>query len=201
MLREIELRFNGLDYIKQCLSAGHKVVKQLLHLPLNSGRVWMYASPNLDPSEIQSFKWGGVIRKYQTISEVDFHLEQFIFSYLSVTSPERKYLITQDINTYPTDPGLGSYEGRFFTYGSEVYHFLVWDGENTHRDLIMEVLNRGGTANSMLNVSLLTLLPTELDLPLGHSVESSMINALVQNTQHIIVEAFDGEGYIIWSRN
>jgi len=142
-----------------------------------------------------NFDSGGWLSRFTSRTAIDADLAAFIVAFLGHGS--NRYLVAQDFNSIPGDPWLQTSKIPYFTVHEEVYLFL--DGYHADTGRVISVLHDCNTANSILNIAMLT------ELVEGHQIESTeelssiTLQALAASTQHIIVEAFDGEGMLLWS--
>ena len=216
MIGRFEFGDEALDYVRSCLASGKTLSAHLLQLPLDTGRVWAYLPENVAPEAARSFRMGGVIPIDQdaeveifsdgklaaTLIPVRTHplgvrteqvLLQFISSYLSESG--ERYVVFEHALAHPTDPFIQTGTSKFFSYGPEVYHFLSSQDVN-----LAQIHDTVRSASSYLFIASLTSLPVKQDIQPRQEVSLDTLKTLSNNTVHIIVGAYDGEGELIWSK-
>ena len=80
---------------------------------------------------------------------------------------------------------------RFSNYGNdEVYYILTRpeDGRDTIGDTLGDTLGHWGTA----------VCSSCAQIPEGEITDESFFDEVVRNTKHILMSAFDGDGFLIW---
>jgi len=210
VLTEINFGPEAISYIRSILADGKTLAKQLTNLPLESGHVYAYLPNDVSPEAARKFESGGIIpladdsvAEIQGIKIVPVRTHELgIESYKRLLSFISKYLhgsncyaVFEDDSATPYDPWILSYQGPFFMYGSEVYHFLTSHTRDT--DTIAAVKSH---AYSRLLIAVLTTVNGMPDIQIRENVTPQVLQVFADNTSHIIVSAYDGEGELIWSR-
>jgi hypothetical protein len=135
---------------------------------------------------------------YQGRGNADEMLAHFILSYLQ--EGHGRYAIFQDWNSMPDSPWLSEGDYPYFIFGGEVYNFLSSASPNLDADRILDVMRGGYTANSRLNAGVLTTAPGIPGLTVGQAIRSDVQQALSGGVEHVIVDGFDGDREIVWSK-
>ena len=92
------------------------------------------------------------------------------------------------------------YEGNLFKicgihYLDEIYYFN--NNTNTNSTLLSQCFQ---TSYAIWH-SLCLLHTSKIQFQIGSNVDSNILKEICQHTSHIIISAYDGEGYIIWGRS
>lgn len=190
-LGEDALRFVE-DKLKEGLS-----LSQLVHhrLELRSGSLQAFLPLDADISSVQNrsaedFRWGGVTKTGGSL-EI---LTSFVSSYLN--SLPDSICIFEYANARSTDLLLQCEKPGVLTFGLEVYYAATQhDGSS---DVISAVIN--DTDSLWTHVGFLAVAPGHITN--GHSAVLALedLESIADGVEHIIVGAFDGEGYLIWSK-
>ena len=195
--RRTQLGMTALDYLRLCLSAGQTLIARQLDLPLDRGSVWAFLPDEL-PTGVElnpEHSLSTSIPDYRGKTDADVRLSDFISEYLRGAGT---YAVFQNVLVSPGDPWL-SRQDHFFTYGPEIYHYL--DSGDSDSGLMLDVLRRGYAANSRLNSGVLVCAPEMPEIMPEQVITRDMIDMLAAGVDHIIVEAFDGDREIIWSKH
>jgi hypothetical protein len=201
--REIELGAAGIAYIRECLEAGKTFARLLLQThDLNMGKAVTKLPASVDDEAAKDFDSGGKLPELyprttnlQAVPDSDFLMMPEINRFLSESSAN--ICILEDSLANPTDPFLQSVKTRYSAFQDEVYHLICQPDNNS--DTISKTLRQ---AHSWLTIGALTSAPEEMGVcaQLGE-LKLSSLTTLAQKAQEIIVGAYDGEGYVIWTAN
>lgn len=209
MSRPRALRPVALEYIRDRLRQGRTLSSLLLRLNLAIGQVWTYLPPEIDEEMAHQLTQGGIARSIQSLPT--FHTG---FGYLepvmTPSTPQVIALIQRFLQTRAeaycvfeaalaklTDPViLRQHEQPYFFFDDEVYYFLT--GQDLDAQRIDGAIR---AARSYLLTGVLTTTP-----PGSHTIQARQpitlqeLQILVERTEMIVVGAYDGEGFVIWSR-
>ena len=116
-----------------------------------------------------------------------------IVKYLSA-APGR-LCVLEDPMERSSGPGLGVYRSRLVTCAEYVYFVLCAD--DTHRQRIEMALREA--ASAWITYGFMTTVPPGWNPDSGHFSKEDM-EFLADKTEKIIVDAFDGEGWLIWEK-
>ena len=191
---------SAVDYLRLCFGAGQSLIGEQASLPLESGNVWSYLPPSsMDASRANpKYSLQGIIPSIGSRGKADILLARFILHYLQEGSG--RYAVFQD---WKLTPNIGvpiNWLDHFFTFGSEVYHIIQYADIDLRAGNILNIMHRGDLANPRMNAGVLTAandLPTIMP---GQEITPDMMRKLSSGVEHIIVDAFDGEREIIWSK-
>jgi hypothetical protein len=211
-------RFLGMparEYVIRRLSDGRTLAAMWRQvLDLHAGVVWTYLPETVpdavaeDP-EHEDLARPSVPPEYtQTRSEDDDRAEilrapsrapvhRLIDTFLH-SSPDA-YCVVDDRMLNPSEARADRDRGiPFFFYEEDVYLYLASAQVDEAKTRIPTMLH---LVPSWLILGALTLVPggDRFILP-GSEVRRDQLEAAARGTQHIIVGAYDGDGYVIWSR-
>ncbi len=189
MLERIPLGPEAIAHIRWSLSSSGRTLSTLLQaLPLESGRAFTFAPSGTDRAPLARFREGvlGSIEAYAGIAS-------FVMAYLERTST--RYFVLEDVLVESGDPWLQSMPGNYVRYGLEVYHFV--SGGDVSEDAVLQAIDnaKGYVTNAILTGGM-----SGPVLQRGDDVSEQQLMALCTSTDYIVVEAYDGEGFVIWSR-
>jgi hypothetical protein len=194
---QFNLDSSAIEYLLSYISKAKKhytFPKSLLtDITVEKGHVITYLPVGTDPKYLREFFYGGVASLNKTqqwfASKVNDFLREDIHNcclfpdYLI----KPKYLSTTELDT------------NYLVIYNQIYHYL----NNNHIDDLDFIVNtiRASDSGSIL-IGILTKLVNNSEYFKGiKEFSKKEINILVQNTQKIIIGGWDGEGYLIWSKN
>ncbi|MBS1912961.1 MAG: hypothetical protein JST22_13325 [Bacteroidetes bacterium] len=193
----VELGEEGLRFIERNLENGLSL-SQLVRrrYQLQSGLVWAPLPPDVDKSSIENrsakeFRWGG-------LTEVGGSLEiltSFVSRYLESLSGG--ICIFEYANAKSTDPVIQRETSGILTFGLEVY--CVVQSCRADPDTIAAAIR--GSDSLWTHVGFLSASLAGLPDENRAALALEDLESIADGVEHIIVGAFDGEGYLIWSRN
>jgi hypothetical protein len=193
MLKKVQLGSEAIRYIAGSLSEGRSLSKYLLVLPLEKGNVTTWVDSATDHVALTHFKTGGIIAG-EARRKADRMLARFVSSYLA--QADTRYGIFEHALASEGDPFLLTKRINYFVHKSEVYFFVTSkDGTPTKVDEAIKV------ARTYFFTGLLADLPDSQNIMNHQEADITLLKSLVDNTNHIIVGAYDGEGNLLWSRD
>jgi hypothetical protein len=183
----VHLPASARSYVREVLTRGLTVCQLAAQeCKLESGDIFAFLPPDIDPSTLRSFTSGGVIACEGS--------KDHLIEYLS--SLDDCLILFESRYALSGDPFLRDCVSRILTLGTEVYHF-AHSGDSIED--LNTALRESGTAieTSMLAFS---LGGTNAD---SYVSDGSLrnIGRLISACVVIAVSAFDGEGYVLWSAN
>ena len=190
MLQQVDLDSAAISFLRSYLASGYTLARYLAGLPLETGRVITYLTPAVVLEPGRRFDTGGVVSRAETEPQV----VDLIGQYLRGPDQHTHYAVFEDAVTRPGDPVLQSSRAAFVTYGSEVYYILTPATSDPSR--IIQAVRQ---ATSHRFVGILAALPGDTPLDSG-VVTTDVLMTLAQAAEVILIDAFDGEGYLIWLR-
>ena len=186
MLKLVKLDPDSIEYVRERISWGKQIGKHLLDLPLNRGEVTAFLPESIAVDRRRNLLAGGIGQTDQLVEPI----VDFVSEYLSNNS--RKYVIFDDPlaqkNTILQDE-------QIFVCGSDVYPFVT-STDNYRERLKGELISIG----TWYFIGVLTSLDEESDIILtGETITDKKLQMLASRTDHILVNAYDGETLVIWS--
>jgi hypothetical protein len=213
-IKEIELGDEGIQYVRQTLGQGRELSKLLLEiLDLKSGELKAILPRGTAPDEVNQFLLGGKLpptgkattvelwgsRKFQAIEVPNMNnaLVSHIAAYLK--SSDIAFCIFENALFSAGAAWLKQTSVQTVTFGSSVYHFLC--AGQTGADLIESTLKRAKSV-SPPTVGILSRLPQGciLNPQLGR-IELAELRKIAEQCEKLVVGAYDGESYLIWSKS
>jgi hypothetical protein len=212
-LKKIRLGVEALGYIKAHLLRGGRLSHCLLELvDLHRGSVLTYLPGTVTDADAQDFSSGGKVSTPGN-SGARFHvkgadgttwtmvptadsdevLARIVHKYLE-TGADRVCILENAV-ARPGDPSLKSTE-QILVFNNEVLHWLSSDKD------LSTILNTIHRARSWRFVCVMTLAK---DLPMppapGQELSDAHLRCVAAQAEALAVDAYDGEGYLIWSRS
>lgn len=154
------------------------------------GHAFALAPADSDATRLTEFHEGvlGSAAAASTFEQVS----SFVVAYLQRPGP--RYLVFEDVLEEAGSARLERSTVRTFTYGKEVYHFLGRK-EATAEAVLQTIANaRGYVTNGILTGG-----PSVPALRRRGHVVAAQLKALADATDYLISEAYDGEGFVVWT--
>lgn len=116
---------------------------------------------------------------------------------------EGRLCVFEDYPARPTDPWFQrrEFQSKVFVFGEEIYHIVDW----RTAEEIRTTINAAEAAWPPL-IGALTSVPQDnrlfCELPMTRfgTLHKEDLKIMAQRTEKIIVGAYDGEGYLVWSK-
>jgi hypothetical protein len=212
VLIEFKLGPAALEYMRECLAHGKTLGQYLLKREdLANGGISTYLPVDLPAEAVQDFRTGGKLKRdpkgfrywregertfrAEPVPNTDPWLASVVQEYLR-SEPDR-VCVFENSSAAPGHPWLLSSGMGTVIFESEVYHFLC------SRDLVNEekILTTIGRTKSWLFYGTMTALSGASNLPLETgTIAREALEMFAQRAEKIVVGAYDGEGYLIWSK-
>jgi len=195
-----------MSYLKSRLDDGFVLAHLLLGLPLDGGTTKICVPDGLSDARVREFKEGWLnVAGYDGDTQEAVRIEagfdgarysrDLIANYLMGGAD--RYAIFEDPIASPRDPWLQEDDGigQIFTCGQHVYHFLhARDLNESALRLFYEV----GRCH-WVSVGILTrFAPNRLRHRM--TVDIGVLKQLAAASEHVLVDAYDLESDIVWSR-
>lgn len=211
--REIILGIESINYVRQHLATGLTLSTHVLQtIDLNTGQVATGMPEDMVWGKLYDFDHGGIlasesksipIKRMETEDGKHFVMKRIprAFSFTLDTVERflrddvKNILILENANARPTDPVLKRSKSTILTFHNEVYHLII--GKPSKEDIRRSIVE---SESLWTLVGFMTSLPTEADFPSTKELSLDMIGLLAENTQKILIGAYDGEGFLIWQR-
>lgn len=188
MLTKVKLGSRGIKYIKGEFLNGNDLALSLLQLPLELGDVITYLPESLKNDNTISFTDSMMLSKGISIrSESQNKIAGFIISYLK-TVPEA-YAIFETLGEVG-DEWVKLKDMIYFSFESKVYQFLTQNDLSDEK--VKNALNMARDFPFICILSKITHPINEREV-----ITQDRLKEIVKSTNHIIVGAYDEEGYLI----
>jgi hypothetical protein len=216
LFTEYSLGAEGVRFVLASLSAGRTFAKRLLERrPIVAGTAATHLPQDaaVDRTALLNFSSGGKLLVASPVPwevSVDFRAPTDDVHEMTLVPNTNDFLVTlianhlarsdthvclfEDANARPDDPRLSFVSTRFATIGDDVVHFL--QGPRAGLDDVDRLIR---VASSWLVIGALSSLPETGFLRDRAPIEDRDLRQLVDQTQRIIVGAYDGEAYVVWS--
>ena len=163
-LVEIALDADGIEYVEQCLRRGMGLCRELLRLPVASGRVFAPIPRQKGLGRAKSFDEGGLMARRDTIAWLAKHALH------SWDADPSGILVFQDIWASPSDPPVQiSRQNRFVTE-SNVYYFLEKNADSSDLDRTLSALT------SYLLIAVFTMIQSLVQLITGNEMRGRVMS-------------------------
>ena len=137
---------------------------------------------------VVDYEDGGITSRESSISWLVEKMQRFL------NQEKDRVIIFQDAFAKKEDPYIQKSNLHILTYRDEVY-FAIFENKAQDSEYVKETLIK---ADSHFMVGIMSSLP-EFHLPLEGELNMDVITILARSTEHVIVSAFDEEGYILCS--
>jgi len=192
MILEYELGPGGLSYMRNRLSLGNEIARQVATLPLHLGRAFALLPEGIEASALAKLEEAGAGKGH--VEEITNTVAEHLHEELS-KSPTR-LLVLEHALARSSDPCVLRDPGPMFTFQSEVFFFL--ESRASSPEAVLSLMRRALTAYGLIGT--LTELSGAPTIQNRQEVASETIHDLTANTLEILVQVFDGEAYVIWQR-
>ena len=201
------------QYVRESLSQGHTLARTVLQvLPLSHGQITTFLPPSIAPQSVDDFRAGGKLptppssqwkwgqahgKSYRMVPvpNTDNELMAEIKNHLM--SGENNVCILEDSVVMAGDPVLQKCVTRYAILGDDVYYLLFHDVAKD--EMIFRAIRQARSALPIL-IGLMAVYKEPKQLGSGGSISLVQLEALVRDALRLFVGAYDGEGYLIWSK-
>ena len=193
MLKKLVFSLEAIAYMREQLASGNILAQRLLALPLEAGLAVSYLPEAVDMETARDFAHSITLRTgIQVTAEVEAEAVTFIAAYLRQADDSIAIFETQ---ARPGDAWLTkAHDFQFFAYDTEVYGYVT--SQEWHPSEVMAVFRHRREYPYVAN---LTSLPGDDVDHWRLEITLTLLEQLAERTVHILIGAYDGEGYIIWS--
>lgn len=209
-LRTYVLGDKAVQYIESRLSLGKTFATLLLEkVDLKKGTVKTLLPEGFSEVEVNEFNVGGKLSQPSSdqwrytlsprgellrmtpVPNTDAHLRGQISSFL--LSRQNSICIFEDANMLPSDPTFRSLRTRHAEFNDDVYHYLLMTDSDNQITLTLK------EAKSWLLIGAMCTCPRAWSSELSNLTQECLMD-LAQRAEQIIVNAYDGEGYLVWEK-
>lgn len=171
--------------------------KEIIHLSLNDEN--NLKESGLGEGLVDAAKFVGQYHgipsvRIEPVPNTDFWLTKVISEFL--ISDKNSICIFEDVMAKATDAWLAKRKSQIFTYNNEVYHF----GKNASKKSINNTLKHAKTTYPPMVGILTNFNIGNITIKDSDEITLDILKIFVENIKGIIIEAYDGEGYVIWEK-
>lgn len=210
-IREIRLGPAGLDYVRECLADGKELSQNLLQsLDLERGNVTTFLPIETPEEEAYQFRFGGKVPQIDSGSPVPQGqrehqmsptpnmitvLTDLVEAYLKTAN--QASCVVEDPLTAPGDAALRNAPVTPWVCGQSVFYVLkAVDADRRS----IEAMLRAASSISPPTVGALARWRVGEGVPISGVMDIQEIREFAMHTEKIFVGAYDGEGFLIWSK-
>lgn len=201
------------QFVTDRLADGNTLARAVLkYLPIAQGCIRTFLPLGAVPQSLKDYgtggklptpdvsEWKGTQHGDETLLMIpvpttDSWLAARIRSHL--LRDENNVCVVEDALKRPTDAVLHRVPTKFAACGDEVYHLLF--PEDAHEDPILATL-RAAKSSVPTFIGVLSRWPRATLNAKPKVLSVDELQALAVETQELFVGAYDGEGYLVWSR-
>jgi hypothetical protein len=211
--REIQLGEEARNYMSSSLAVGKELSASLLRTVTFSTGVLSTSLPvEVTWEEANQFRVGGKLRsprngvhmtsadgtgKAVPIPNLDDLIVSVVETHLRLE--RRAYCVFEDAIARPGDPWLERTHLALMMSREAVYYLLT--SEDANRERIEATVRRAKSISPPL-IGALAFLPVDEQLPRAdRALTDRDFSSIATQTESVIVGAYDGEGFVIWSRH
>jgi len=194
MLRQVVLSDKALKHIRDELAYGDVIAESLLqYINFEQGIIYTFLPDDVKDIESLDFR-DSVSKNYQAMyGETHKIIAEFIKTYLS---QHKNGIVVFETLASPNDTFLKYKEPQYFSNQQKVYLYLV--NENADVQEANEIISG---ARGYPCIGILSSLPRGETIQTQQIVNDNFLQQLVVETEHIIIGAFDQDGFLFWSKN
>ena len=189
-MRAYKLGPAALEYVERELQAGGPLASQI---KLFTGEVWAYLPPDaVEFQQIENFKEGGVFTA-EDAWDISQAVTSFVKDFLQASTSN---LMLAEDQFFGMDDPPNSENPHLLAYAGITYSYLNAELASLNDSEIEDGIN---SASSYPQIVLLTRITSGSVLPAREEIDEKVAQELVDNLCHMIVGAYDEEGYVVWS--
>jgi hypothetical protein len=182
---------DGLEYVREQLSKGGPLSRELIN-SLDGGFAWEFVLADMPSSQQPGgYLVGGALDAEQASTLWSIYAD-FLREF-AMSNPSR-VLLFEDQFFKMSDPCLTATES-LFEWNGVTYHYLPYRGTTLSSATIEEAITMSSDYPRIV-----LAIERPVTLPSRSGLASNLANELVQGIKHVVVGAYDGEGFIAWSR-
>lgn len=211
--REIHFGREAVEYIRECLADGNTFAQLLLAgMDLDAGQTITVLPQEVGDESAREFRTGGKLPvpphaqkvfagpdgsqwRMEPKPSMELHLVTTIREFLGAES--ERIVMFENHSASPGDPFLARSGTQILVHQDEVYHFLISDDHEPAK--IVQTVRVAESPHlficAMTSVSNRDSWPSQTGKVTREELEN-----LVKRTERIVIGAYDGEGYLFWSR-
>lgn len=184
-----------IKYIRKWIRNSNYYLSTLItRMNLENGIVKTYLAEGTDYSKAIDFH-GHIVGVYDGQDFIEgsrYLVSQLIHRYLQHNN---NCLVSENWYDQLSDPHFEEYNKEYLFYRDELYYVVSGRKDKPIRDIEQ--------AFAVINPfqGLLTSFPEDNSIERGEQVDAEWMQKLVSNVRALIVEVYDGSGYLIWTRD
>lgn len=197
IIGEIPLGFDGLRYIREELELGRKLARTLAQVPLKTGRVVTYFPPDVPEVAVHRFGRDGSlsnISREACLAHAEF-IRNFIFAFLSPEGHQVGLALFEHPYAKKMDPAIQRLKVPHCYLEEDVVFFAASPTS------LQEVGRLMRLSGGYPHIGALVRLLSDSDIPQDRAeLSESTLRVYAQNCKHLVIGAYDDEGFLVWSR-
>ena len=192
MIKKVNLDNKAIEYIRNELLSGNDLATFLLKLPLETGHVTTYLHDALNSEDIEGFNLSIFLTKNLVMMN-DTHDQMIDFISTHLESSRDSYAIFETLGELG-EGWLKSITVPYFSYNSKIYICLACT--DTSAEMIKSAM---GKARGYPFICALTYF--NLAITNGEVLSEDKLETLAKSVDHVVIGAYDEEGFLIWSKS
>lgn len=202
----------GEEYLCERLADGNSLAQAVRQqLVFSEGSIKTLLPAGISLLDVRDFKlggklptapqseWRGITKNDETLLMIPTpNTDGWLVKEIRETLPSIKsgVCVFEDALKHPGDPVVGKLRTRFGVFGKEVYHLIF------SSDAVGDAVSRTISAAKSIPqfVGFITEWPDPIPNGGNVTMTASQIQHLSDHVHKVIVGAFDGESYLIWTR-
>lgn len=181
-----------LPYVYKHLDSGRTLSSLLKTIDLSKGEFWTYIPSNINEEDIYNLSCRG------TMSLLKPHIQNLVVEMIQdfLLKDTSSFCVLEDALAFPTDPFLLDIAyPKYCSFGNDVYYYLsVGDAD---QEKIKLAISR---SKSFLLTAVLTTVASDIHFRPKAQLKESDLRTIIDGLKKIIMSSYDGQGYLIWSR-
>ena len=211
-MKKFVLGSEAIDYVRKCLEAGNKLAELVLEdVELEKGNVITFFPSFVKKKELNKFDIGGKLSqpfKAQWINRengvsIPSSIDNYLVSKIknNLTNFKNGLCVFEDFLANPKDPCLSNKRNSIYVYKNDVYYFLF--AQDVTKEKINQIIKWSSALPIHLGYIISDLKNNDFIMTSNKentNLSKSELKIIVKRIKRIIVGAYDGEGYLIWSK-
>jgi hypothetical protein len=191
----------AINFIRKQLSEGNTFFRKLRQLDLESGYVWTHNIIQVSEETLYNFEFAGfsplpeIPRKVNYEPVINVNEEIVCEEVLQVASTlQNSICVFEDVIHHSNDPAILNYPPGYYCFlADEVYYIL--SGHEINKSRIKEAIRETQSYHFTFAISEIAFDKTNYP-----QLNKTAVDKFIENTILIAIRAYDGDGYIVWSK-
>lgn len=204
--KEIYLGFEAIEYINDCLKNGNTLAQQLLQsFDIKKGEIVTYLPSYIQENAVKEFYYGGKLLGLKDYSESSIKANDYPTTFLlsliekQLQSGDNSICIIENAIAKPQDQCLSLLNVKPKIYNDEVYH--IFSAEDVVRDKIKNDFMQIKSVPTFIGATIVLPINVIKSFKLKRELNFEDFKTITSGIEKMFVGAYDGESYIIWSKN